>query len=227
MSPLHITVEQSQEGTFQTYYREFGSTKLNFDQRSDENSLDQEIRRTQIPETLTESENRLKQVLLGSQLFIDTAETFFNLNIPSQTILSHEHVLTKDDIGLILDCGYEIAKRKGRLQELAVHPVMKTPAGFLKVATLDDLIKQLSGCFERLTSHGRNGNPSCEAEEYVPRMFEADMDARDPETNCMWDFGWNRVAFAFVERDEVVRNVEKMVIGGLIDEIARDLVQAA
>ncbi|KAI4388432.1 hypothetical protein MLD38_000758 [Melastoma candidum] len=101
------------------------------------------------------------------------------------------------------------------------------PAGFIKVKALDDLIKQLGDFFDRLKSHGRKGNRTCEPEEYVPRMFESDIEAGDPETNCMWEFGWNCRAFAFAERDEVARTIEKMVIVGLIDEITRDLVQPA
>ncbi|KAI4321589.1 hypothetical protein MLD38_034954 [Melastoma candidum] len=220
MSPLHIAVARSQEAP----YREFSSPKLNFDQPSDGTSPYHGSLRTQTQVMLTESENQLKRVLLRSQFFIDTAETFFDFNIPrAQTTPAHQYILSKTDDSLILDCGYEITKRKGRLQELAVHPLAKMPASFIKVKTLDDLIKQLSDFFNRLKSHGRNGNPSCEPAEYVPRMFEADIEAGDPETNCMWEFGWNSRAFAFVERDEVARTIEKMVIGKLIDELARDL----
>ncbi|KAI3439630.1 uncharacterized protein J3R85_004460, partial [Psidium guajava] len=177
-----------------------------------------------IQEKLRECERRLKHILARSQLFLNTAEALFKLDSPVALLhVSDENSLGDDD-KLILDCGYEIMKRKGRKQELAVHPFMKISVAFVRVRTLDDLVKQLNRNFDQLKLHGRDGIPECEPEYYVPKMLEVDVDVGDPDTNCMWDLGWNDAMFAFLEKDDVVRDVEKQVISGLIDEMTRDLV---
>ncbi|XP_030545406.1 uncharacterized protein LOC115751614 [Rhodamnia argentea] len=179
-----------------------------------------------VQEKLTECEKRLKHILMRSQLFLNTADALFKLDSPVALLpISYENSRGDDD-KLILDCGYEIMKRKGRKQELAAHPFMKISVAFVRVRTLDDLVKQLIRNFNQLKRHGRDGNPECEPEYYVPKMLEVDVDVGDPDTNCMWDFGWNDAMSAFLEKDDVVRDVEKQVISGLIDEMTRDLLDA-
>ncbi|KAI4346804.1 hypothetical protein L6164_007672 [Bauhinia variegata] len=84
--------------------------------------LDQNISCEGIQEPLTENENRLKWILVMSQLFLNTAEALYRLNI-SPNILQGGG-LDNHDAGskLILVCGYEVMKRKGIRQELKVHP---------------------------------------------------------------------------------------------------------
>ncbi|KAI6688246.1 hypothetical protein NL676_025074 [Syzygium grande] len=186
-------------------------------------SEDRDISKSGNQEKMTECEKHLKHILTKSHLFLNTAEALFNLDSPEAFLhVSDENSLGDND-KLILDCGYEIMKRKGRKQELAVHPFMKISIAFVRVRTFDDLVHQLNQNFNQLKLHGRNGNPECEPEYYLPNMLEIDVNVGDPDTNCMWDFGWNDAMFAFLEKDDVVRDVEKQVINGLIDEMARDL----
>lgn len=172
---------------------------------------------------MTECEKRVKHILMKSQLFLNTAEALFKLDSLAAFLHTSDENSHGDDAKLVLDCGYEIMKRKGRKQELAAHPFMKISIAFVRVRTFDDLVKQLNQNFNQLKLHGRNGNPECEPEYYLPKMLEVDVNVGDPDTNCMWDFGWNDTMFAFLERDDVVRDVEKQVISGLIDEMTRDL----
>lgn len=184
---------------------------------------DRDISKSRNQEKMTECEKHLKHILTKSHLFLNTAEALFNLDSPEAFLhVSDENSLGDND-KLILDCGYEIMKRKGRKQELAVHPFMKISIAFVRVRTFDDLVHQLNQNFNQLKLLGRNGNPECELEYYLPNMLEIDVNVGDPDTNCMWDFGWNDAMFAFLEKDDVVRDVEKQVINGLIDEMARDL----
>ena len=39
----------------------------------------------------------------------------------------------------------------------------------------------------------------------------------------MWDRGWSEGVYAYVEVDEVVRDVEKFVLNALLDEMTGDL----
>ncbi|XP_021900815.1 uncharacterized protein LOC110816799 isoform X2 [Carica papaya] len=93
----------------------------------------QTISESEKPEPLTESEEHLKQILITSQLFLNTVEALFKLNIPIGIPRAGEHDYHDKDSKLILACGYEVAKRKGKRQELSVHPFMKLSITFVKV----------------------------------------------------------------------------------------------
>lgn len=178
------------------------------------------------PEPLTDTENHLKQTIMKSQLFLNTAEALFKLDTPTDILHAdgHDHQdHHHEDKKLILDCGYELMRRKGRRQELAVHPCVKVSISLVKITTFDGLVRELSKGFERLRLYGRNGKEDCEADEYLPRMLESDVYHKDPDMNCMWDIGWNENMFAFIEVDEVVRDVEKHLLNGLLDDITREL----
>ncbi|PON40485.1 hypothetical protein PanWU01x14_297270 [Parasponia andersonii] len=182
-----------------------------------------------LEEPLTETENHLKQILIKSQLFLNTAEALFKLDIPIDVLNAgghdHDHQYHNEDRKLKLDCGYELMRRKGRKQELALHPCVKTAISFIMTTTFDGLVKQLTKDFDKLRSYGRNGAVDCEADhEYLPRMLESDVYNKDPHVNCMWDLGWNEGMFAFIEIDEVVRDVEKYLLNGLLDDITGDLI---
>ncbi|XP_062098448.1 uncharacterized protein LOC133804302 [Humulus lupulus] len=186
-------------------------------------------------EPLSESENQLKQILIKSQLFLNTAEALFKLDIPIEALDNsdinsggggghdYQDNIYNEDRKLILDCGYELMRRKGRKQEVALHPCVTVSISLVKITTFDWLVKQLSKDFEKLRSYGRNGVDDCEVDEYLPRMLESDVFNKDPYVNCMWDLGWNEGMFAFVEVDEVVRDVEKYLLNGVLDDITGDL----
>ncbi|XP_034674217.1 uncharacterized protein LOC117905397 [Vitis riparia] len=171
---------------------------------------------------LTENENHLKQILIKSQLFLNTAEALFKLNVPVGILHASGHDCHDEESRLILDCGYELMRRKGKRQELSVHPFVKISISSTKIASLDDLVKQLHIDFEKLKSCGRDGSDDCDAADYLPKMLELDVQTMDPDVNCLWDLGWNDKMFAFIEKDDVIRDVERHVFSGLIGEITRD-----
>ncbi|XP_022772762.1 uncharacterized protein LOC111315359 isoform X2 [Durio zibethinus] len=177
----------------------------------------------EMPELLTESENHLKQILMKSQVFMNTAEALFKLNIPISILRANGHYYHDQESKLVLDCGYEVMKRKGRRQELSVHPFLKVPITSNKAKSLDDLVKQMCKDFDKLKQCGRDGREDSPLEDYLPKMLEADVNNKEPDVNCMWDLGWNRMAFALLEKDDVIRDVERYVLNGLLDEITRDL----
>ncbi|KAL3573200.1 hypothetical protein D5086_027104 [Populus alba] len=146
----------------------------------------QKALKLETPEPLNESENHLKQILIKSQLFLNTAEALFKLNIPFFVL----HAVTS-----------------------------------IKVKSLDNLIKLLYKDLEMLKLYCRNGNPECLplVEDYLQKMLECDVYNWDIDVNCMWDCGWDKMMFAFLEKDDVIRDVEKFVLDGLLDEVAKDL----
>lgn len=115
-------------------------------------------------------------------------------------------------------------KRKGIRQELNNRPCTNISLRSKKIGSLDDLIKQLHRDVDALKFYGKNGNLECEVQDYLPKMLEIDIYNQEPDLNSMWDLGWNETTFVFLEREEVVRDVEKHVLSGLLDEVTRDLV---
>ncbi|KAK6939454.1 DUF3741-associated sequence motif [Dillenia turbinata] len=174
--------------------------------------------RTEVQEPLTEDEEHLKQILIKSQIFLNTAEALFKLNIPVSILRAGIDSCQDEESKTLLDCAYEIMKRKGRRNELAVHPFVKIPFGSSKVRSLDDLVKQLHQDFEVSKARYSNGNNERDTFDYLHEMLERDAQNKHPDTNAMWDFGWNQMMNMFLEKDEVAIDVEKHILNGLLDE---------
>ncbi|CAA7041681.1 unnamed protein product [Microthlaspi erraticum] len=174
-------------------------------------------------EILSENERNLKKIVVKSQLFVDTAEALFKLNIPLHDAADGSNYYQQDK-NLLLDCGYELMKRKGRFQELSVHPFVKVPISSSKVNSLDNLVRQLSKEFEKLRAYGRECYTESLVEDYLPKVLERDVHHKDPNLNSMWDMGWNDSMLAFIEKDDVIRDIEREIFSGLMEEVTRDLI---
>ncbi|XP_071922785.1 uncharacterized protein [Coffea arabica] len=188
---------------------------------------------TRIPPTgaaelLTESEKHLKEKLIKGQLFLNTAEAIFKLNIPVSILHGHDHIGRDTETKLILDCGYELLKKKGQRQEFSVYPCKGMSISYIKVRSLDNLVKQLSKDFDVLKFYGGTiGSQDCDAADYLHKMLEKDFRNWHADVSSMWDFGWNEKTFAFLEKDDLVKDLEKHILNGLLDEITRNLLHIA
>ncbi|KAL3845265.1 hypothetical protein ACJIZ3_002668 [Penstemon smallii] len=174
-------------------------------------------------EQLTEPEKDLKEIVIKSQMFLNTAEALFKLNIPISFL--HDSDLNDEvaDKKLILDCGYEVIKRKARRYEVTLHPYIKTTVTCTKVRSLDDLVKQLCRDFETLKSYGGNDSDQSDVADNLCKMIDNDINNKDPDVNSMWDFEWNKMKCVFPEKEDVIRDVEKHMLNGLLEEITNDL----
>lgn len=162
--------------------------------------------------------------MIKGQLFLNTAEALFKLNIPVSILHGSDHNNQGVDNKLTLDCAYELLKEKGRRQELAIYPCKeKSLIGYVKIKSFDDLIKQLSKDFDNLKFSGGKTDEECDTADYLHKMLEKDIQNIKPDMNSMWDFSWNEKTFGFLEKDEIVKDVEKQMLNGLLDEITRDL----
>ncbi|XP_058732378.1 uncharacterized protein LOC131603922 [Vicia villosa] len=178
-----------------------------------------------IQQPLTESENRLKWILVMSQLFVNTAEALFRLNIPFGILRGGRQDSQDQSSKLILDCGYEVMKRKGIRQELKVHTcsnISSITSTVNLVRSLDDLVRKLNDDMEKLKLYGRKESSQVDGEDYLPKMLEHDVHDKCPDIDCMWDFGWNDETFAFIEKYDVIRDTEKHILSVLVDEITKD-----
>ncbi|KAF5180277.1 hypothetical protein FRX31_030132 [Thalictrum thalictroides] len=183
----------------------------------------QAVPKIETPRTLTENQNYLKQILVGSQLFLNAAEALFGLQISVGILHSTGHNYPDEDNKVLLDCGYEVLRRKGRRKEFTFHPWATNSIGSSRIRCLDDLVEELHEDFETLkfcTEHGSNEHDPANS---LHELLQKDIQGSKPDVNCMWDLGWGAEMFTYLEKDEVIKDVEKYVLNGLLDDVTRDL----
>ncbi|GER42463.1 CRM family member 2 [Striga asiatica] len=186
-----------------------------------------EDKQTPIPdrrEQLTEPEKHLKEMAIKSQMFLSTAEALFKLNLPASFLHAAEQDYEAPENKLVLNCAQEVMKRKARGHGVANHPHMKPASAGPKVRSFDDLIKQLSKDLETLKLYGGNLGDERDLAARLYRMLEKDIGGGGADVNCMWDLEWSNLMALVTEKDDVVKEVERYMLNGLLDEITGDLV---
>lgn len=173
-------------------------------------------------EQLTEPEKHLKETLIKSQLFLSTAEALFKLNIPLSFLHAGENGNETAEKKLLLDCAYEVMKRKARRHEVVYNPYVKTTLSSTKIRSLDNLVKQLCKDLEMLKFYGMNGSDECDVAAGLYKMLNRDICNENPDVNTMWDFEWCQIMSIFPEMEEVVKDVERHMLNGLLDDITND-----
>lgn len=118
----------------------------------------------------------------------------------------------------LLDCGCELVRRKGKRE--GIHAIAGHYAAS-RVRHLNVLVKELNDDIESLKFLSMSDDSSA---EFLHMMIERDIENKRPDANCMWDIGWSRSLVASLEKDEIVRNLEKHVLGGLISELVSESV---
>ncbi|XP_010942857.1 uncharacterized protein [Elaeis guineensis] len=167
----------------------------------------------------------LIQVLVNNQRFLNTAQALFKLKIPIGFLKANENSCPVKDNKLLLDCGYELIRRKGKREEVTY--AMSMSYAPVKVRCLDTLITELNDDLESLKFLSNIEDNNYDTAEFLHKMLEKDIQNMNPDVNCMWDLGWNVMVLAPVEKDEVIRDVEKHVLNALINELARDLIEVS
>ncbi|XP_073004846.1 uncharacterized protein [Typha latifolia] len=167
--------------------------------------------------SLTEKQQLLMGVLLKDYQFLNTAQALFQVEIPLGILQASEKVCQSKDNKLLLDCGHELMRRKSKREGVAL---LLKRAG---VRCLDALIRELNHEIESLDFPRKTQGDEYDTVERLHRMLEREIPNKNPDANCMWDFGWNSTTLAAVQIDEIVKEMEKYVLKGLIDELARDL----
>lgn len=172
--------------------------------------------------SLTKDEHLLMQLLINNQHFRNTAQEIFKIDIPVGVLQTSNQACPKEENKLLLDCGYELLRRKGKRE---VTCAMTRPHAPGEVRYLDALVKELNDDLESL-KFPKETAYNDDIAEFLHMMLERDIENSKPDINCMWDISWNSSIFASVEKDEIVRDMEKHVLNGLINELARELVDA-
>lgn len=114
-------------------------------------------------------------------------------------------------------------KRKARRHEISFHPYLKNPISYNKVSSLDDLVKKLCKDLEMLKLYSGNEGDESDVAASLYAMLNNDIYDKNPDVNCMWDLEWSKMMLMFPEKDEVIRDIERHMLNGLLDEITNDL----
>lgn len=89
--------------------------------------------------------------------------------------------------------------------------------------SLDDLVRELCKELEILKFYGGNGTDECDVAASLHKMLDNDIYNTDPDVNSMWDFEWSKLMSVFPEKEDIVKDVERHMLNGLLDEIMNDL----
>ncbi|KAL6504684.1 hypothetical protein OROHE_023442 [Orobanche hederae] len=187
---------------------------------------DEQIQAPERQKQLTEPEKELKEIVIKSQMFLSTAVALFKLDIPVTFLHAAEQDYEAAEKNkLVLNCAYEVMKRKARRHKNTYNLYTKTSTSRTKLRSLDDLIKQVCRDLETIKCYGDgNGSDECDVASRLYEMHEKDIHNKDPNVNSMWDFEWSDIMSSIPEKEDIVRDVERYMINGLLDEITKDLV---
>ena len=161
----------------------------------------------------------LKALLLISPAFLNHAEELFHLhvNVPTTSQKVGISDFTDANTRLSLDCANEIVRRRSFPDSQIVHPPLLTLVGNAKShISLDHLLKETCDGVEALRSYNELAD-----ENYLTgslyAMLERDI-KRSEVLSGIWDLGW-RKGFSVDDKMQVVDDIEKQLLSGLIEEI--------
>ncbi|CAN6309124.1 unnamed protein product [Urochloa humidicola] len=178
-------------------------------------------------DSFTENQLLLKEMLLKDPYLLETAKAMTGFHVPVCDV----HVTTGKwlDKGnkILSDVGREVIRRKGKRTEAMVDISMRR-AGNLKLQTLDDLIRELDSDIQSLNipkqPHQQSENSTA---ENLKMVLYSDIENTHSDANSVWDFGWNRIRDLPMEKNEVVKDLEKNILGGIITDVARELIDVS
>ncbi|XP_015691280.2 uncharacterized protein LOC102719188 isoform X2 [Oryza brachyantha] len=176
-------------------------------------------------DSFTENQLVLMKMLLKDQYLIETAKALVRNPAPVHFVNASADKWSEKFSSLFSDIAREVIRKKGKRTEAMVEVSMTHPAN-MKSQYLDDLLMELDGDIESLNiskkSHQQGDDHTA---ENLRMILHRDMQNNHPDANSMWDFGWNGMSGLPIERNEVVRDLEKNILGGMITDVARELIE--
>ena len=161
----------------------------------------------------------LKTLLLSSPAFLNHAEELFHLhvNVPKTSQKFGISDFTDANTRLSLDCANEIVRRRSFPDSQIVHPPLLTLVGNAKShISLDHLLKETCDGVEALRSYSELAGENYPTDSLYA-MLERDI-KRSEVLSGIWDLGW-RKGFSVDDKMQVVDDIEKQLLSGLIEEI--------
>jgi len=174
-------------------------------------------------DSFTENQLLLVEMLLKDPYLLESAKAITGFHPVSVIHVNTGKWLEKEN-KVLSDVGREVIRRKGKRTEAMVDVRMKRAAN-PKLQTLDDLIRELDGDIQSLNipkkPHQQSDNSTA---ENLKMVLLSDIENTHSDANSVWDFGWNRIYDLPIEKNEVVMDLEKNILGGIITDVARELI---
>ncbi|PKU76243.1 hypothetical protein MA16_Dca015563 [Dendrobium catenatum] len=228
---VEINVKSEKENSVHQIPERYGVTTIEYHSRmmqhNGNNSIaheDRTIMEVDQQEILTKDEETLKKTLTTNQNFLTVAQALFQIKIPVGMLQAAENTGPDNDAKLIIDCGNELLRRKGKREELNFsRKGSLTPSK----RSIDTLIKEVNADFESLKYQNYTVGCDYDLADSLNKMIEKDIQHWHPDINCLWDFGWDSNTFVCLEKKEILTEVEKHVLNGLLNELSRDLLNVS
>ncbi|GJN23142.1 hypothetical protein PR202_gb10764 [Eleusine coracana subsp. coracana] len=178
--------------------------------------------------SFTETQLLLREMMLKDHYLLETAKSITRIHVPAS--VAHVNIgkwLDKDN-KVLSDIGREVLRRKGKRTEAMVN-VSMTSSAMLRLKTLDDLIRELDADIQSLDiprmKHQQQSDNS--PAENLKMVLRSDIVNTYPDANSVWDFGWNRIWDLPIDKNEVVKDLEKNILGGIITDVAKELIDVS
>lgn len=189
-------------------------------QRDDDIPL-MEHTRYEIHQDSTEKENlesrvTTRHILLSNESFLSRAEELFDTDAWEPTVwkttITVDNEMTNSS--LILDCANELLENKRCYRALAMS---KSRLNMSRVSiSFDKLLNEICDAIEVLKSY-TNVDASRLSVDTLYALHERDLSCNGTVITT-WDLGW-RNAFTLDELKQVVTDIEKQVLNGIIDDV--------
>ncbi|OMO58164.1 hypothetical protein COLO4_34842 [Corchorus olitorius] len=165
-------------------------------------------------------ETGLKALLLSNPAFLNHAEDLFDLNVNVPTTSQKFGIcdITDANSQLLLDCANEIVRRRSLPDSQMVHPPLLALVGNAKShsISLAHLLKETCDSIEALRRYSELAGENY-AIDSLYAMLERDINCSEV-LSSIWELGW-RKGFSVDDKMQVVDDIEKQLLTGLIEEI--------
>ncbi|KAK9142608.1 hypothetical protein Syun_012008 [Stephania yunnanensis] len=195
-------------------------------QHSDEFKSEKESKDHTNPNNISgEANNKdinLRSLFLRSLSFLNFAENYFDLDLDQEiTIQSNDtNMMTSK---LFRDCAYEFIERKSHHSSLTRTPhlswfdIVKPRINISLVQLVEEVCQGVYNLLSYLED-----DDGVQPVDSLYKMLESDLKVKGTQVSSAWDLAWVK-GFSEDETNAVISEVEKQILGALIEETILDI----
>ncbi|KAH0710031.1 hypothetical protein KY284_011458 [Solanum tuberosum] len=178
-----------------------------------------QIRQDSIEKENHKSRATTRHILLSNESFLIRAEELFDTDAWEPTVwktISVDNEMTNST--LVLDCANELLENKRSQSTLTIS---KSPVNMSRVSiSFDKLLNEICDAIEVLRSHTKV-DANILSVDTLYALHERDLSCNGV-ISTTWDLGW-RNAFTLDEVEQIVTDIEKHAVNGIIDDALTEL----
>lgn len=178
-----------------------------------------QIRQDSTEKEFLKSRATTRHILLSNESFLSRAEELFDTDAWEPTVwktVSVENEMPNST--LVLDCANELLENKRFQSALTIS---KSPVNISRVSiSFDKLLNEICDAIEVLRSHTKV-DANILSVDTLYALHERDLSCNGV-ISTTWDLGW-RNAFTLDEVEQIVTDIEKHVVNGIIDDALTEL----